>query len=997
MWKACCATLAFFCAYGPAYGADATWVGDESTEIWDVNNWTSSEPNGTLTIGAGNPYDPIWSVLYPLAADNRVAKLNTAADANLTILGGTNYVWSSDYLNGQVRIVGGLLSIRGNAYVGRDGPATLTVNGGSFSYKYTLYLGYGTGGDATLNAFSGDVYFTGRPVIGSNGGIGRIYIKEGGSCYCGGDETVWFRALADAGTITTDPGLSVVVEYQSGYARTRISAQQLVGATLPMPWDEMEDVGITGLSWQAGTLATSSEVYFGTDAAAVVAATKADTDIYVGATSGVTMAIPYALTPGHTYYWRVDTVRADSFTKGNVWSFKAIAVIPPRRMEKLDRGVIAVRSGSSNYIGWRLMGNDPQSIAFNVYRGVTKVNPSPITDSTNYVDAGGATSDVYSIRTVINGQETETTTAVAVLTNSYYSIPVQQVPGDTGWTYWINDGAVGDLDGDGEYEVVVKRIPPVIGAGSIVMIEAYKLDGTFMWRVNMGPNFTEWEELNHIVYDFDSDGKAEIALKTSELTTFGDGVQIGDTDGDGKTDYSDSAVFNGVRLFMTQGPEFLSILEGSTGRELSRTNYIGRDPIVQWGLPSHNIAQLAHRSYKFHMTPAYLDGQRPSLVICRGIYHRIKMEAWNFRDGSLQRLWAWDSAGEVDPNFDGQGNHNFSVGDVDQDGKDEIAYGGCVIDDNGKGLYSTGLGHGDAMHLSDMDPCRPGLEIWRCLEGGDYGTEFRDAGTGANIIRYTAGKDTGRCSAGDIDPRYRGYELWGSTGCPLYSCDGTVILSASPSSMNFMIYWDGDLLRELLDHNWLGDPPGAGTGKIDKWDYQNGTLVNLLTAAGTYSNNYTKGNPVLQADIFGDWREEAIWRSSDNRYIRIYTTAIPTEYRMYTLMHDPQYRLAVAWQVCGYNQPPHPGFFLGDGMAPAPIPFIQLIDPTCPERPATDLAPDCHVNFLDYAIFAGAFASGDTAGPANFNGDTALDFRDLAMLAGDWLVCMQVPAEDCWQ
>jgi len=597
-----------------------------------------------------------------------------------------------------------------------------------------------------------------------------------------------------------------------------------------------------------------------------------------------------------------------------------------RQMESLDRGLVAVQvPGTGVYVGWRMFGNDPPGIAFNLYRDKAKLNSSPITSSTNYMDPDGKADSIYYVRPVIGGVEQEPSAPAKVWPHQYIDIPVQQVPGDPNWTYSLNDAAIGDLDGDGRYELVVKRLPHGRGGGKMAMVEAYKLDGTFMWRINMGPNITAWEELNMIVYDFDGDGRAEVALKTSELTVFGDGRKIGDTNGDGKTEYWETATSsNAAREFMTEGPEFLSIVKGATGKELARVNYIGRDPIVQWGSPRHRLAQLAHRSNKFHMTPAYLDGERPSLVICRGIYHRIKMQAWNWRDGKLQPLWTWDSAREADPNYTGQGNHNLSVGDVDQDGKDEITYGGCVIDDNGKGLYSTGLGHGDAMHLSDMDPSRPGLEIWRCLEGGDYGCEFRDARTGQILIRYTSNRDTGRCCAADIDPRYPGYELWGPSGCPLYSCSGKIIAPAGPRSVNFAIYWDGDLLRELLDHKWLGPSVGAGVGEIDKWDYQDQKLVPLLIASGTYSCNYTKGTPMLQADLLGDWREEVIWRTKDNRKMRIYTTTIPTNYRIYTLMHDPQYRLAVAWQVCAYNQPPHPGFFLGHDMKlPAPTPDIR--------------------------------------------------------------------------
>jgi rhamnogalacturonan endolyase len=985
--------LAVLLLSGSLYGADATWVGNINDNFWDANNWSPKDFTGVLTIVDGSPSDPIHSKDRPGYSGFRPAKLNVSAGAYLRITGGTLIPWSSDNLNGNTVIILGGLNVRSTVYIGKNASGRVTVAGGTFTQSGAMTIGYGSSGNGLLNVIGGSVYFASRPTLGASGGTGRINVSEGGWCYCPGNETTYFQGLVTSGLITTDPGCAVVVDYYS--TQTRITAKKSSGAILPVPWDKTDNIGITNLSWTSDSLATSNQVYLGTDAITVLNATTSSTDVYLGSTTASTKSIPYSLTVGTTYYWRVDTVKSTGTAKGVVWSFKAISALGPRKMEDINRGVVAVyQAGTGVYVGWRMFGTDPADVAFNVYRGSTMVNFTPITDSTNYTDAGGTLSDLYSVRPVIGGVENGCSEIVSVWANQYLDIPVQQVPGDTTWSYFVNDGMVGDLDGDGQYEIIIKRLPPATGAGNIPMVEAYELDGTFMWRINMGPNFTEWEEFNPIVYDFDGDGKAEIALKTGEQTTFGDGTQIGDTDGDGLTNYSSSAVYNS-RWFMTEGPEFLSIIEGQTGRELARTDYIRREPIVQWGPSNYNISQLAHRSCKFHMTPAYLDGQRPSLVICRGIYHREKMEAWNWRDGSLQKLWEWDSAGESDPNYDGQGNHNLSVGDVDQDGRDEIAYGACVIDDNGRGLYSTGLDHGDAMHLSDMDPCRPGLEIWRCLEwaNGQYGHEFRDAGTGQNIIRDPATGDSGRCAAGDIDPRYRGYELWGSTGCALYSCDGTVIRSTSPSVMNFMIYWDGDLLRELLDHNWLGDPLRTGVGRIDKWDYINNVLVTQLTATGTYSCNDTKGTPTLQADILGDWREEAIWRTQDNRNIRIYTTVAPTSYRIFTLMHDPQYRLAVAWQVCGYNQPPHPGFYLGTGMTyPPASPNIVLV----PNIPKPDLSGDCRVNFADFALMVESWSAagcGYTDGwcsGADMDHNGTVNMVDTGIIASHWLECSTV-------
>ena len=762
-----------------------------------------------------------------------------------------------------------------------------------------MYIGRGSGGDGTLNVLEGIVWLSYLPSFSSSGGTGRIYIEEGGYLYYYADEVSTFQWLVDSGYITTAADSVVVVDYQSVQGRTRITAEKVKGATLPVPWDKTEYTDITTLSWDAGPTATGHLVYYGTDVSSLS---------YYTYTTGTSVAAP-TLTTDTKYYWRVDTATPFGTITGDVWSFTPVDILKPRKMEKLDRGVMAIRSGSANYVGWRMFGTDPSGIAFNVYRNGEKITSTAIAGSTNYLDSSGSTTDVYAVAAVIDGVEKTISKSVGVNNDAYYSIDVEQVPGDTDWSYEINDGAVGDLDGDGDYEVIIKRYSNDYDEYPVV--EAYTMEGVFLWRINLGPNHLAMPEIDPIVYDLDSDGYAEVVLRTCEGMTDGVGNYTGDTDGDGVTDYR---VYGFLDGFIDAGPEFLTIFDGRSGAELARTDYIERASLDQWG------DNYGHRADKFHIVIAYLDGYKPSIVMCRGIYALTKLEGWNWRDGELYPLWHFTS--EDWSGYDSQGNHNLTVGDVDQDGKDEIVYGGMCVDHDGTGVYTTTHGHGDAIHMSDMDPSREGLEVWRCVEGNATGITLTDAEDGTVIFDYYSTADVGRCCAGDIDPRYDGYEMWGSTGCPLYSCDGTNI-GTSPSSMNFMVYWDGDLLRELLDH---AGSTGHWYGAIYKWNYTYHYQTTLLAATGTLSDNWTKGNPVLSGDLFGDWREEVIWRADNNRSIRIYTTTDVTSHRIYTLMHDPQYRLAIAWQCCGYNQPPHPSFFIGEGMAEPPTPNIELVD-----------------------------------------------------------------------
>jgi len=579
-----------------------------------------------------------------------------------------------------------------------------------------------------------------------------------------------------------------------------------------------------------------------------------------------------------------------------------------RQMEFLDRGVVAVKTGTGVFVSWRLLGTEGSNVSFNVYRDGTKVNASPITNSTNLQDASGTSSSKYTVRAVVSGTEQAASAAASVWGNNYLSVPLSVPAGGTtpdgvAYTYSANDASAGDVDGDGEYELIVKWDPSnskdnsQSGYTGEVFIDAYKLNGTRLWRISLGKNIRAGAHYTQfMVYDLDGDGKAEVAMKTADGTKDGTGVVIGDA----SKDYRNS------RGYVLSGPEFLTIFNGQTGKALSTVNYEpARGNVSDWG------DNYGNRVDRFLAAIAYLDGERPSLVMARGYYTRTVLVAYNWRDGQLTKQWTFDSNTSGNSGYAGQGNHNLSVADVDGDGKDEIVYGAMAVDDNGKGLYTTGLHHGDAMHLSDLDPDRAGLEVFQVHEtASNAGVEFRDARTGQLIWGIPTTKDIGRGMAADIDPRYKGAEVWADGG--LYTAKGQKMGTTLPSSTNFGIWWDGDLLRELLDSN-----------RIDKWDYANSKTVNLLTASGVSSNNGTKSTPNLQADLFGDWREEVVWRTNDSSALRIYTTTAVTDKRIYTLMHDPVYRLGVAWQNVAYNQPPHTGFYLGDGMSTPPVPNIR--------------------------------------------------------------------------
>ncbi|WNM31703.1 rhamnogalacturonan lyase [Streptomyces sp. Li-HN-5-11] len=577
-----------------------------------------------------------------------------------------------------------------------------------------------------------------------------------------------------------------------------------------------------------------------------------------------------------------------------------------RQVERLDRGLTSVHTSSGNLVSWRWLATDPDNVAFNVYRGGTRLNSSPLTTSTNYLDAGAPDSADYTVRAVVNGAEQAPSEHALQFRTGYRDVPISPPPGGTSpgnssYTYEANDASVGDLDGDGRLDIVLKWQPTNAkdnsqsGYTGSTIVDGIKLDGTRLWRIDLGRNIRSGAHYTQFqVYDYDGDGKAEVAMKTADGTKDGTGAVIG----------SSSADYRNSSGYVLAGPEYLTMFNGQTGKAMQTVDYVpARGTVSSWG------DSYGNRVDRFLAGTAYLDGSRPSLIMARGYYTRTVIAAWDWRNGAFTRRWTFDS--NANSGYAGQGDHQLSVADVDGDGKDEIVYGSMAVDDNGKGLWTTRNGHGDAMHVGDLDPSRPGLEEFKVDEDGSKPTSWMaDARTGQILWSTPAGGDNGRGVSGDIWSGSAGAESWSSLVSGVRNPKGTVVAGRKPGSTNFLSWWDGDTTRELLD----------GT-HIDKYGTSGDTR--LLTGSGVHSNNGTKATPSLSGDILGDWREEVIWPTTDNRALRIYSTPYQTNTRITTLLHDTQYRTALAWQNTAYNQPPHPSFFIGGNMPTPPRPTVS--------------------------------------------------------------------------
>ena len=638
----------------------------------------------------------------------------------------------------------------------------------------------------------------------------------------------------------------------------------------------------------------------------------------------------------------------------------------PEQMERLDRGVVALPAQQEGiFVSWRLLGTDPKGTTFDLLRDGKTIAKG--LNVTNYTDKKGKATSQYSVVEHTPGN-TPTTAAseqaaggVTPWSDLYLSMAVDRPQGGTtpdgrSFEYRPNDCSAGDVDGDGHYELLLKWDPSNSrdnshdGYTGSVIIDCYNLpngqstDGKYRWRLNLGPNIRAGAHYTQfMVYDLDRDGRAELVCKTAPGSVDGTGRYVTEAADDPAIRNADNtADYRTERGRINSGPEYLTVFDGLTGRALHTIWYrpnraFGWQTAADYDKEGWGDRGFAgNRGERYLACVAWLDGpqQRPSVVMCRGYYTPSHLWAVDFDGSKLRTKWyhasvspseyyVEDSQGQqhwqrgLAATAYGQGAHSLAVGDVDGDGCDEITYGSAAIDNDGRLLYSTGLGHGDATHLSDLDPDRPGLEFFMVHEQRPYGADLRDACTGERLWYETARDDTGRGVAADIDGQHRGFEFWHIFNRAVRDIKGNVISSQLPSS-NFRIYWDGDLQDELLANR--GQRPYFPSF-IEKWDGQRANPLPLSNGKMLYemgnsvSNNWTKATPCLQADLFGDWREELIlWDSSDASHLNIFTTNIPTEYAVPTLMHDNIYRLSIVWQNVAYNQPPHLGYYLPDAV-----------------------------------------------------------------------------------
>ncbi|MCD8291618.1 MAG: T9SS type A sorting domain-containing protein [Prevotella sp.] len=648
-------------------------------------------------------------------------------------------------------------------------------------------------------------------------------------------------------------------------------------------------------------------------------------------------------------------------------------VTPTSQMEKLDRGVVAVKVSSGgnhkgNFISWRLLGTDDPDVVFNVLRDGERIAEN-IAYVTCYTD-----DDVvdemhqYQVETVLNGEVIETSDALTI-DDDILKFKLDYHNGGSSYKYIPNDIAVADLDGDGEYELIVKWDPTnskdnsESGKTARVLVEAYKIStGKKMWKINMGYAIRAGAHYTQILaYDFDGDGKAEVIMKTGPNTQDNSKTyvsQVGDDEiRNNAVDDDDTAqnTYRNSSGHIVGGPEYLTVFNGETGNAINTIYYNpnrgfgvgGSATYGSWGDSSYN------RGERYLACVAYLDGpdKNPSAVMCRGYYTRAYLWAVDFDGEKLTTKWLHASTStssvtvtDADGNSTtksyssntgntgysytayGNGNHNLSVADVDGDGCDEIIYGSCAINNDGNLLYAVGYGHGDAMHVSDLCPDRPGLEVFDVHEEKhpSYGFDIHDAATGEVLLYEKGSSDNGRGMAADVDSVSRGFEFWSSNDRNVRSCVDGSVLSTKSQSQCFRLYWDGDAYDELFDGSYNSTSDDCEPA-ITKY---NGSSVTTLLANGWALRHYkaqtcntTKATPNLIADIFGDWREEIItWciDDTDSCSLLISTTTYPANFRIPTLMHDHTYRMGAAWENVCYNQPPHLGYYLPDYVATLP-------------------------------------------------------------------------------
>ena len=607
----------------------------------------------------------------------------------------------------------------------------------------------------------------------------------------------------------------------------------------------------------------------------------------------------------------------------------------PRQMENLTRGLVASNVGNGMLVSWRLLGTDDPATEFNLYRDGSKIASIGKADGTNFLDKSGKSTSKYEVAAVVDGKEQAKSSLSLVLdktvSNSGKSFPYrtlklevpaeQTMPNGEKCTYTPNDMSAADLDGDGEYELILKWDPSnahdnsQTGYTGTVFIDAYKLDGTRLWRIDLGKNIRAGAHYTQFqVFDYDGDGKAEMIVKTADGTIDGTGKAVGDK----SKDYRDG---NGLVL---KGPEYLTVFRGVDGAAITTIEYTPSRDINQhvkgkngkgyWG------DNYGNRCERYIAATGYLDGVHPSAIFIRGYYSASYVVAYDFDGKTLKQRWYHKSEDPGKGLYE-QGNHNIAVGDIDGDGYDEIVFGGATLNHDGTLRFSTQLGHGDAGHLGDLDPDHPGMEFWDVHEhtNAQYTEEMRGADGKVywGTPQPNPGVDNGRGMAADIDSEYRGYEVWSSKGGGMKTATGKKIGSPAVST-NFRIYFDGDEYDELLD--------GAYLTKFNSSSKKSEVYFDGEKALGAAGCNGTKNTPSLVADLFGDWREELVVRSgNDPTTMYIISTPVESKHRVYTLMHDATYRVSIAWQNTAYNQPPHIGYYLPDAVKNLTQPDVYVV------------------------------------------------------------------------
>ena len=624
---------------------------------------------------------------------------------------------------------------------------------------------------------------------------------------------------------------------------------------------------------------------------------------------------------------------------------------PESQMEKLGRGVVALPQTKGIFISWRLLGTDDARTTFDVIRN-GEVIAEDLTVS-NYSDEAGTTDSKYQVVCKVNGKTIETSNEVTPWAKNYMTLALDRpATGTLGGEYSPNDCSVGDVDGDGEYEIFVKWDPSNSKDNSQsdktdnVFIDCYKLNGTKLWRIDLGVNIRAGAHYTQfMVYDFDGDDKAEMICKTAPGSMDGIGKYVNQAASDDNIKTADNSKdWRTSAGRINGGQEYLTVFNGQTGEAIHTIAYYpNRNALAELSEASGTFnwddrsgkkdrGDYGNRGERYLAAVAYLSGPdaNPSGIFCRGYYTYAYVWAVDFDGNHLKHRWLHRSdsrtqysvvdadmnesakitapaatRGEGSNTMYGNGNHNLSIADVDGDGRDEIIWGSAALDDNGKLLYATGFGHGDAIHLGAMDPDRKGMQVFEVHEEkGTYSWDLHDAATGEIIFKGgNAGKDNGRGMAADVITESRGYEFWSSDERQQRSVQTGEIVGQKNTSVNFRMYWNGTCYDQMLDGNTLDNWNGSS------WSRQ----MTFYNYGNSSTCNGTKKTPNLQADLFGDWREELIlWDSSNSSTLNIFSTNIPTEYRVPSLMHDHTYRMAVAWQNTAYNQPPHLGFYLPD-------------------------------------------------------------------------------------